>query len=430
MLNHYDAALDELLFINPEIGSLARSLGAPTEDSSAPTAYVYYDQEVQSIKFAMNSQWAASLPIDELAGTIAHETLHVVLHHHHEMFDTATYPKAHALMTAHECIANDTLVNMLQLPMPQGVMFGDTYVGEDTAYRTTYYVYHLINNDDADSDDATPSDKGGEPEHDDGTKTGSCIDIDASDAAEASKSAQHAIHAAADDLSLSPEELLENVSSGGGYSPDDTSGPSQYVRDNPARMNWMELLSHINPKVLETGKPKQVRSNWTRPPRRMHSVYPSVVLPSMTPAEDDDAHDRGSTKPVFIPALDVSRSIPTELIPMLKGLISDIPSDLIESYACTWAGSFTSFHEDNDWMIEYSNGTNFSAVREFVQSVQTAHPHIQQPHVLVITDGEFTARTDLITSRWSFMGINAQAVTRLRKQFSGHHVYHVKDFKQ
>lgn len=131
--------LEELLFVSPEYGSLARAMGAPVFDESQETAYVTYDGT--AIMFAFNPDFIMTLSVDETAAVILHEAHHVILKHLEEAKDTDQFPDDDARIKAHECIINDTIKEVFEMTLPGGIMFGEDLLGESCANKLTKPVY-------------------------------------------------------------------------------------------------------------------------------------------------------------------------------------------------------------------------------------------------------------------------------------------------
>lgn len=197
------------------------------------------------------------------------------------------------------------------------------------------------------------------------------------------------------------------------------------------RMNWRNLLAKINPKVKEAGRPRaKVRNNWTKPNRRMVSVYPQVVLPVSERVNPKKA-DKGDELPVFVIALDLSGSIDKTLVRMLQGLLEDIPEKLIKAYPCTWSDTCVPFENRR---VVRSNGTNIDSVVTYVKKIQQETG--EDPYVLVITDGEYYCPTNLPGKKWFYMGVNDASVRTIKKGYggikfveAGEEVYNVRDFR-
>lgn len=469
--------LEELLFVNPTFGSIARSMGTPVWDPAQPTAYVTYDSDQNRIVFAFNPDFIHTLSVEETAAVIAHETHHVVLEHLPEML-SGKFPNADALRKAHECIINDTIETVFQLPLPDGVMKGPDLCGQDCSPLSTQAAYDIFNKqEDQDSSGQDQAGEGGKGDStgdagqgssgqdssdqgaSDGTGSGDsgegqdqagegsgagdeasegagegagaegkapvpgggCSGVVVPEGMEtaAAKALGDLLNKAAEDMGVTLPELEEAVSnsSGGGYSPTGASYAEQ-TQITRERMNWKLLLAKINPKVMEAGKRTRTRNNWTTYNRRMGSVYPKVILPKVEKIKPKDS-EKGDSLPVLVIALDLSGSIPRTLVKTLQGLLNEIPTDLIRAYPCTWGTSLYPYVEGGKVA---GGGTDINLVVNYVDKVKKETG--TDPYVLVITDGEFTNSHRRPGKEWIWMSVDrASLPTFKRKSGSGYWGY-------
>lgn len=451
--------LEELLFVSPEYGSLARAMGAPVFDESQQTAYVTYDGT--AIMFAFNPDFIMTLSVEETAAVILHEAHHVILKHLEEAKDIVQFPDHDARIKAHECIINDTIKEVFEMTLPGGIMFGEDLLGESCANKLTKPVYDKFaqkneaedseqgqddsdensenesgggqSQDDAESDSeegAGGSESGGQPGQGDSFACGGVIVSD-----ECADSFADAIEDLIGDAAKNQKEdvdefkdkLTDSRDSGGGFSPNGVTG-TQYLDSTAEKLNWKHLLGKINPKVLEAGRRRRkVRNNWTTPNRRLRSVYPKVILPvseRVKPKKDD----KGDTLPVFIVALDLSGSIPRHLVNTLKSMIEDIPSDMIRAFPCTWSSQLVPFDPEVGAACR-TGGTEIRLVSDYARKVKKETG--TDPYVLVITDGEFWERFEQVGNDWFFMAVQDRDVFRCKQWAkTPEHVYKLSDFKE
>lgn len=424
--------LEELLFVNSDLGSIARSMGMPVWDDNQETAYVTYDGESKTIMFAFNPSFIRSITTEECAGVIAHETHHVVLEHLKD-FTNPEYTDRDALVKAQECIINDTVVSVYELPLPPiGVCRGEEIVGQDCTHLPTRTVYDLLAQDNEaegtsgegdgnESSESTGSSGSGSP-------TPGCggVRVDEADYDAIAAAAEALIEDAASSEGKTVEELVESLtnSSAGGYSP--TGAPvSEASAISSERMNWRALLARINPKVLEAGKTVRPRNDWASYNRRMGAVYPKAILPKVK-TEDPAPKEKGDAIPSMVIALDLSGSIDRSLVKMLQGLLTDIPEDLIQAYPCTWGSNLIPFTPGGRVA---GGGTNIDLVSSYVRKIQAETG--TEPYVLVITDGQFYSRFSRPGKDWFFMGVDNYSIPTIKRYHcsSSEEVYHVKDFR-
>lgn len=175
-LAKFREGLEELLFLNPTLGSMARAMGTPVWDSQQNTAYVTYDSNNKSIMFAFNPDFILQIPTEQVAAVIAHESYHVLLKHLDEFRMDHVYPNKDALQKAQECIINDTVENVHLLKLPDFVMRGKNIVGCDCSPYDTKTVYDMLNSevDNTDSRSNNSQDRRKPPS--DGVSSGSGSD--------------------------------------------------------------------------------------------------------------------------------------------------------------------------------------------------------------------------------------------------------------
>lgn len=446
----YRTAIDELLFLAPQLGHIARSMGFPVWDYNQETAYITYDASKRKIVFAVNPNFYATLNDDQATGVLAHETYHMVLDHLDEMLDKTNYPDAQALIKAHECIINDTIKINHMLELPEGVLTGPDLIGQELNHFTTFEAYKLFAQDseqgvgegesdsdaDADGDDAGDGDSGGTGAFTAGACGG--IQITEAEAKDFSDALDKLFKAAAKDMGVTDEEFAQELTNttADGYTP--TGAPvADATQYTPERMNWRKLLARINPKVLESGKKRaRVRNNWTRYNRRMSAVYPTVIMPKVE-AEKPKASDDGDSLPVLVIALDLSGSIPRSLVKTLQGLLNEIPEELIRAYPCTWGSSLIPYDEEHNFRVA-GGGTNIDSVSKYVAKIERETG--TSPYVLVITDGQFYNDFKRPGKDWYFMAVDQPSVRTIRNGYRwgsatgglvrpDEEVYLVDDFK-
>lgn len=469
----YGRGLTSLFASARAFAGFAQRLGVPTENPDIPTARVSFDPEVKRILFEINPDFIEPLTDSEVAAVIAHETYHVLLRHFDSMFDTNTYPDKESLEEACECIINDGLIAHIGHDLPEGHYSGPEYFEQDFSWFSTREGYDFIvnkkksdsekthssdDNEDADDNDDSnqaSSSKGSTDDsdsqgHNHQTPTGcSGFDIDEKDYDDFKEEVARAINRA---IGVQTEELPEDVSDmladfnadpnmpqitqqwSIGHS---SSRSTAFVQANDSlNLNWKFLLAKINPKILSAGRPKY-RDSWHAPRRKMISSYPDVILP--TRRKDPHGSGRGSDVPRVILALDMSYSIPDDLIEKLASLADSIPSDIIVPEPVTWSDWVMPFDSKTRGIVARA-GTNIDAVFNYAakREVETGG----KPYVIVITDGDCRFGDPTITmtpknmetlkSRWFWVGIESQDVLMIKSRFSQvitpNNVYALQDF--
>lgn len=418
-LKKYRAGLYELLWQQPLLGKLARALGEPIFSVSNSTAWVTYDCYRRDITFAFNPNFIINLTDEEVAAVIAHEMHHVILHHLEELRDKKLFPDKNILVKAQECVINDTLENIYALSLPQDALRGPETVGFDCSPYSSKQVYDMLKkNQESQEELEAPS---------------GCSGIVIEDKAiyDFQKSFERIVQKVADDTNQTPEEVLEGVTPGGtSFSFGDVSKSAMRSDMSTERVNWQELLAKVNPKVLDSGIKKENRkTNWTKNNRRMGSVYPNVILP-VTEPQKPKGDDKGESLPTFIIALDLSYSIPRELVKDLQNLLEDIPSNLIRAFPCTWSDDLVVYDENKEVCKSY--GTNIRLVVDYAKQIKQETS--VYPYVLVITDGHFFDHLPNLISqelikKWFIMAIETKDFDKCADQVGDENTYFLKDFK-
>lgn len=450
-LEKYRDAVKELLWIHPAIGFVARSMGEPVFSDKDATAFLELDDNKQ-IRFNCNPDFVVNTDVDQVAAVIAHESYHLVLEHYKELQDKATFPQTETLVKAQEIIVNDIIENIYHMKMPDWALRGLEILGQDCSQYTSKQVYDMLVQEgegqgegDDDQDQKGDGQAGGQGSGGDGDQDGQeekhgCGGLHGGDSSDGSSSGaptaqemqqafEDLVDQAAAQEGVSSEDLKNDLQNdhSGGFS---LSGPVGGADGSLSRerMNWKHLLAKINPKIMDSGKPKRrTRNNWLKPNRRMNAVYPQIILPVIEPIANPNDDD-GNTIPSFVIALDLSGSIPRDLVDTLQGLLEDIPSDLINAYPCTWSSELLPYDEVSRRVVR-SGGTHIQLVVNYVN--QIIKDTDSEPYVLVITDGEIYGDYQRPGNDWYFMAVNDRSMYQCVQQAKGdkEKVYNVKDFK-
>lgn len=468
MLNSFERSfkegLLELLYLDPNLGAIARGLGMPVVDNSVSTASLKWDKQEKRIMFTVNEDFVENADEEMIASVILHETEHLIFDHVLERIEDA-FPDKKVLHMAQECINNDIIDTIYQLPLPDDAITGQELLHRDCTSLSTKQVYDMIVDQMPPQDGQGPGDPNGkgksqkgqgqsgggggssdpseDENEDDGDggegngdeskdkdqqEKGGCggIQVDDEDVFDVEEYLKNLVEKTAKDKGMTYDELMDEIDNtkSGGYSP--TGGKiGEHRAPDPTRMNWNHLLAKINPKVLEAGKKTKVKYDWTKQNRRMVSVYPKAIIPKVK-TKDPKPSDRGDSIPVLVIALDLSGSIPRNLVKMLQGLLEDIPEKLIKAYPCTW-GTYLEPYVPGGPLG--TGGTEIQNVVKYVKQIQKDTN--TDPYVLVITDGEFIYQFDRPGKDWYFMAINDRSYGGYCKQHAKDedHLYHVKDFK-
>ena len=382
MLNQFERSfkdgLLELLYLDPNLGAIALGLGMPVIDNSVSTAGLRWDKREKRIVFAVNEEFLENSDEEMIASVILHETEHLIFDHVSERIEDVFTDKK-ILHMAQECINNDIIDTIYQLPLPDDAITGRELLHKDCTSLSTKQVYDLLvdqmppqegegegdpngqkgkkgqkgqggkgqpgGNSGGQGEDEDDSDGGGgegdESEDEDDQQQqpkGGCggIQVDDEDVFDVEDYLKDLVDKTAQDKGMTADEFMDEINNtkSGGYSP--TGAKISEMRNaSPTRMNWTQLLGKINPKVFEAGKKTKVKYDWTTQNRRLISVYPKAIVPK-TKTKDPKSSTKGDSIPVLVIALDLSGSIPRNLVKMLQGLLEDITEKLIKAYPITW----------------------------------------------------------------------------------------------
>lgn len=469
----YVRGMDYLDLVAPIFANFVRAMGRPHDNPNIPTACVKWDAYNKRISFEMNSEFTSTLSDEAMAAAMAHETYHVLLNHLHEVRDRKAYPRNQVLVIAHECIINDGLKANVGVELPDGFWSGVKSFEQDFSYFSTKQAYDFIvdklqeqeeenksqegeegssgqgqagggqassgqgnssgggqGDKTEDSSDETPSDgsgNGDEKGEDDGQPQGcggfDIQDMDPQDIADFQKAVQSIMQDVVDQVGEEnlPDDLADMAAEvlGDGFGRGGTKKTMFYSAsplDN-LELNWAEILTIINPRVLSKGKPKP-KENWQRVPRRLTAVYPEVILPDRR-MKLDDPNGRGKELPTFVIALDLSGSIPRTLVNTLMKLVDSIPVRLISPRPITWSDGVQEYDERK--LVVGAGGTEIDAVYRYANEV--AKEIGSDPYVLVITDGQcaFYRQVDTcyLKERWFWCAIQPQAIHSINANFVG-----------
>lgn len=456
-MEDYQRGMDHLDMVSPIFAKFVRGMGLPIANPDIPTARVVWDEMSKRISFEMSPDFTATLDDESMAAAMAHETYHVLLDHLKEVRDRNQYPQAKVLQIAHECIINDGLQGNVGVSLPHGFWSGVEKFQQDFSYFSTKQAYDFILNQEQDNSGDGDSEADGE--EGDGSGGQSSSDGSSSDSSESGsgtqgcggfefkdmnpddlKNFQDAVKkifkAVVDDVGVDnmPDELAdmaeEVLGSAAGRG---THSTMFHAPDRTANMelDWAEILTIINPRINSRGK-TMPKETWRRVPRRLTSIYPEVILPERK-TQLDDPFRKGKEIPTFVVALDLSYSIPRELVNTLMKLVESVPTDIISPRAVTWSDDVEEYDERK--RIVRPGGTHIDNVYRYAKKV--AEEIGSDPYVLVITDGQCNfgnhVNKDYLQERWFWCAIQPQDEYAIKTNFvyAGHanerYVYKLSD---
>jgi len=411
-----------------------------------PTLQVQRRLDEEKFELAVNERFLDNLTDAEVAGTLAHESFHILFSHLSEQVtDKATekakefYPDGSEhqikdmaqkmVVLAHECVCNDNVINEgfdlpdLRKPNPKtgelegGPFFGPDVVGRSVAYYTTDEVIDLFK-------------KPGEKDSGDGNKSGEILDkmggggnehfvlVDEDDLKDLQDAISKGIRHAVYEGKLDPKDIqsddIKNIlkirpkSKRAGAT---NSKIQRQFEKAGLSVNWFKYLRRLDPSAFrDGGNAGDWKASWHRPRKKIAWMAdptrsgPRVNLPVQKPRFN--ANNIGALKPHIVLALDFSGSIPPEMQTVMGNLARMVP-DSIDVNCCTFSTEYVPFDHKLDQQEVASGGTDFSAIQNFIDSLNLK----RQPHVVVITDGQaqFSRNAptqEALDNKWNWLLIN------------------------
>lgn len=342
-------------FVTPLI-----NLGKPRMDLSISTAQIEDDYN-GGFALAINPEFFEQYNEAECAGVLTHELYHVLMNHLAE-FDKFENVKARQI--AQECVVNDSVLEE-GMALPDAELFyGMDWVQYNASFLPTKIVYDdLMKNPGKIPQkvelDCSHFDKGLNPRE---------------------VFSQIFNNADIEKASESLKTILEDAASkaGSGFHFERRTATGKRIS-----MKWTELINKIHPETFSTGGKSETRPDWSRPRRKLAGMRQRVMLPDKRDLGKSGVG--GNKRPRIILALDTSGSIPRDKVQELLALAQSIPKRKVDVACCTFSTYYVPLDISRD--IEEQDiaggGTDFSAVREFVDSQSDS----RDTHVIVITDG-------------------------------------------
>jgi len=126
-------------------------------------------------------------------------------------------------------------------------------------------------------------------------------------------------------------------------------------------------------------------------------------------------------------ALDLSGSIPKELINHMVALADTLPQDIMTAVPVTWSDSVHEYYID--YQVVETGGTDFNNLVRWVQNYSKENK--VDPYVICITDGGFSNYSVInnkqwMDSRWHMVGIDNRSSFQMETRFKN--VYNIGNF--
>lgn len=146
-------------------------------------------------------------------------------------------------------------------------------------------------------------------------------------------------------------------------------------------LNWNRILF----KLTETTKPRDI---WNRAPRKMMSVYPDIILPTMEDQEKEN---------IFF-AIDASGSIDRNALSMFVDVVKNTPKHF-KIRAITFDTMCYEYNIKKGEQPQGGGGTKFCIIEKYIQDNFKKYPKA----IFVLTDGEGCCVSPQHPDRWCWL---------------------------
>jgi predicted metal-dependent peptidase len=374
-------------------------LGYPQEEKGIPTACVAWDDNKKKVKFLFNKKFAHTLNDEEFAFVTAHESIHLLNGHvsllktkFNEMEkagksqeDMVKFQKKFNI--AADCVVNDSLVNLygfkrvmeVETKEKPQIIYGINVVKRECHDLTVMEVFYLL------TDEIMKQFENNDVIHD----WSSFFDEDGNlieEFADQIKGfyAQNGENSALSDEDLEKIEKLKKHFEKNNQMKAGTGKVGAYrAVDNMSKVsiNWNKLTHEL----VEVKKQENI---WTKPNKKLISVYPDILLPSMAPEERES---------IFI-AIDASGSIDYNALKLFVSVVKSISNKFIIK-AISFDDECYDYDIKSNQNPRGGGGTNFQIIEDWIQTNLKKYPK----SVFVLTDGEGTYVKPKFPERWCWV---------------------------
>lgn len=378
-------------------------LGYPEESNLVPTAAVMWDDIHKRIKFIFNAKFHQTLTDEELTFITAHEAVHLLNCHvpliKRKLDEMLKFKKNDAEIIkfknkfniAADCVVNDSLVNlygfkpiMTDIDAATGkskIVYGKQWVNENCHNLSVMEVFYMLKDEDVEKYTGT----GAIDEH----FWDSFFDSKGNLKQGMLDKIRNFVQKNAENSALSDKDL-ENIekikkqleAQGGKKAGQQQVGAYRPV-DNLSKLalNWNKIFFQLT----ERKKPENI---WHRPNRKLTSVYPDIILPSLANEEKED---------IFV-AVDSSGSIDYDALSLFISVLKNVPKSF-NVRAISFDTSCYDFDLKKDERPKGGGGTNFQIIEDWILTNLKKYPKI----VLVLTDGDGTEVNPKYPDKWAWM---------------------------
>lgn len=398
----YQNSLEQLSQEGNYIAIQICRLGYPEEDKKIPTACVAWDDGKKKIVFKFNPKFADKLTDEEFKFVIAHESIHLLNAHipllknkladldklNKEQSEIAKYIKK--FNVAADCVVNDSLCNLYgfervmteETKTKPKIIYGIDFAKRECHDLTVMEVFYLL-------DDKELEKQLGSSEmhmHD----WNSFFDEDGNLIEEFADQIKGFYQVNGENSNMTDEDLekIEKLkkhfqkNTGNNQAGDGRVGMYRAV-DNLSRVsiNWNKLFYDF----IEL---KKQENCWSKPNKKLVSVYPDILLPSLVPEEKEN---------IFI-AIDASGSIDLNALKLFVSVVKSISSKFnIKAISFDDECYPYNIREKED--PKGGGGTNFQIIEDWLNTNEKKYPKA----VFVLTDGEGTPVSPKHPSRWCWV---------------------------
>ena len=388
----FKKAIDDLYDSACNLATEVTKLGYPKLSTRVPTACVSWDKIRKQVCFEFNESFASNLTDAEFAFVVGHEAMHLAICHiflisnrieeirkKSNLTDKDKVIQSNTFMMkaniAADCVVNDSLVNIYKLPpeLVDMAVYGKKTVGLDCHDLSMEEVYQLLPEvkhyvfDVHDWDSFL--DKDGKVDKEFAGKIRGFIERNLNNSALSDKENQRLQEAA---------DTFQNTQQAGN-APIGQRRPIIKVSRN--YVNWNRL-------VLDFVDAKKQEDKWSRPNRKLMSVWPEIILPRFEPQEIEH---------VFV-ALDASGSINQDQLSLFVDVVRNSPKRFkIDAVTFdTRCYPLDILKEDP----QGGGGTNFQIIEEYIQKT---YKKKKPKAIFVLTDGHGSPVHPKLPSSWCWL---------------------------
>lgn len=411
-IGHYSEAFSYLNENYEKFAMIVAKIGKPVEDFHQPTAFVALDENGK-FSFHLNPDFFNTLSTEEKGFVIAHEASHVLYDHLTDHTDPY-YTNHHAYTLATECHVNDALIDM-GMTGPKDKITGEDVLKMSTAGMRLRDIYDLVikevinkENDALENLLEKASESCSECVHLENTniteeekqdinvaRNQIIIDIICDDdinyqeESSDEKSPLGLPEDIADAINAQNNKKISNLITINNTHDVETS-KIDLAKEHGVEIDFINFLEKINPSLVSTknGKHGIIPQPSFRKPNSRYLSLTNVSIPIWDNNDYDhfSNEEDGNGKEVILFALDFSASVDRGMAKIMEQLMSVIPLDKAEVYACTFSDYAIEYIPGKEYQKTASGCTDFAAVTGYIDRLMEDNPHMNHPTVIMLTD--------------------------------------------